>query len=222
MPPIATRGARGGPADCVGQCFEAAGRERRILRLRAEDRAVGDVVDVFAAGRVELLGGMRRAADRESRARLGRQRGGREVLLPEMDGIGLGEEREIEAIVHDEADAGRPRQRADRPGPVERLPIPGPFGPQLDHRHARPTRRARLLDRIASPARVVVDQHVEPAIGVAPGAHERFGSSMRRSVIFLRRVLRLIPSTAAARIWLPWVRSSTTSSSGRSTRCWMR
>ena len=45
---------------------------------------------------------------------------------------------------------------------------------------------------------------------------------MSRSRIFLRRVLRLRPSSAAARIWLPRVAASAAIRSGRSTCCRMR
>ncbi len=53
-------------------------------------------------------------------------------------------------------------------------------------------------------------------VDAAMRSHGRPGTSMASSVIFLRRVLRLIPSSAAALIWFPPVRASTVSMSGRS------
>lgn len=78
---------------------------------------------------------------------------------------------------------------------------------QLDHRHAGRTGIARLLDGIAMPAWVIVDQDVKSKIVWASIADAgllsfqfRAGSSMSSSVIFFRSVLRLIPRIEAARI----------------------
>ena len=167
-------------------------------------------------------------ADRQPRTGLVGQALGRQILLTQVHRVGLGRQGEIEAVVQHEGRTRLPGEGADLTRPCEDATIPVVLGAQLDHRGAARQCGARLGHGIDGPARVVVRQHVQPRVarrgrrstGGSGGAHVRFrpGSSISRSWIFLRSVLRLMPRIAEARIWLPSVRASTASSSGRSTR----
>ena len=127
------------------------------------------------------------------------------LTLTQVDAIGFRGQREIEAIVHDEERAGVAGDRPNRAAPGQRLPIDRALGAQLHHRGASRTGRTGLLHRVALPARIVVGQDVKAGEPLARALsrlrrHERPGTEMSRSVIFLRSVLRLIPSRAAALI----------------------
>ena len=96
------------------------------------------------------------------------------------------------------------------------------LGAQLDDCRFALAGGPGLFHGIVFPVRGVVGQNVKASQRLDLPAHARPGTGMPRSTIFLRRVLRLIPNSAAARIWLPSVWANTASSSGRSAPSRMR
>ena len=133
------------------------------------------------------------------------ERSRRQVALSEMHRIRLRGQREVEAVVHHQAGAVPASHLTQRSRPIEGLRVSRPLGPELDDRRAAPAARLAHCHWIGAPARVVVRQNVQPAkvVGQRTLLHVRIpraGSSMPSSTIFLRKVLRLIPRIAAARI----------------------
>ncbi len=130
------------------------GRRRRSRRLRRGSRRAARAYG--SSGRRRALRGRRRAsAD-----------GGRSSWPRWTASASARSARSKRSFTTKRLPAG-PRQRPDLARPGERRLVARVFGAQLHYRDPRATRRPRLLDRVASPARIVVDQHVEPAIGVA-------------------------------------------------------
>ncbi len=190
-----------------------------MLRAGSEQRSEGHVVDGFVAGVADLFGCVRRAADQQSRADVFRNPIRRQVGLPQVNTVSLRRQGQVESVVHDEEHVVSARDLPDLATPREHFTVQSLLGAKLHHRGAPCTGVFGLLRGIVLPARCRIGQYVQatqPVQGV--GRQSRLGSSMPSSVIFLRRVFRLIPSMAAARIWLPSVRLSTVSSRGRSTR----
>ena len=205
----------------VGERGEPARAPRLLLRSGPEHGPERDVVDGSSHARATCSGVcVERPIAIRSR-HVGRNPRGRQVVLAQVHGVGPAREREIDAVVHAEQRAGAARGRADRLAPRERGAVGGELRAQLHDRGAARARGERLIDRVARPARIVVGDDVQTS-PAGEGVHSRPGSSIARSTIFLRSVLRLMPSSAAARIWLPSVRASAASISGRSTRSIMR
>ena len=101
-----------------------------VITARREDRPERDVVDRLAASLTGLLEAVRGSPDSQPRSRGRRDPRRGKVSLTEMDAIRIGRERQIEAIVHEEADVELARDRPDRLGPGERLRVGRVLGAQ--------------------------------------------------------------------------------------------
>ena len=80
-----------------------------------------------------------------------------------MDAVGPGQQGQVEALVHQEADVGLPAELADRLGPGQDLPVGRVLGAQLHHRGAARAGRAGLVDGRVLPAGMIVGQDVDVA-----------------------------------------------------------
>src|SRR5262249_13857260 len=126
---------------------------------------------------------------------------------------------DVGPVVDEEECVHGTRETAEGACRFEQLAAARDLQPELEHPGTSGEQRRRKIGR--GPARVEgIDGGVQrpedearPPSG--PPTTRRIG--MPSSVIFFRRVLRLMPSMSAAFTWLPPARSRTTSISGRST-----
>ena len=160
--------SRCGEAYGGGQRLESACIEFGFLRRRSEDGPEGDVIDGLFLGDLEFFQGMGRATDRESLSYVVGDRRRRYVRLPEVDGVGLGKQRDVVAVIQDETRARFVGQRPNRSRPFETLAIAGIFRAQLDDGNAGRAGVACLLDGTVSPTWIIVGQYVKSQIVSAP------------------------------------------------------
>ncbi len=189
--PRARRGHRGGvgqldpadrddrqlhPAHHLGERGEAHRRVGALLRASVEDGPETEQRGPGARALERLGERVRREADREPRREAARQRRG-QVVLAEVDAVGVREEREIDPIVHDEGDACGVRERAELAGEGEARGVGQALGAELQDGAATGERRARDLRRVATARVLRIDEHVEAAGG--GGIHRGVGIGRR-------------------------------------------
>ncbi len=111
-------------------------------------------------------------ADEELRADEPPRLGGREILVPDVDPVRAGEEREVRPVVHeDERPPGRDRHHLPRE--AEHLAGGGILETHLDDRGAALDRGARLLG--------ACDDRVQPAQSSAARGAIRHGGRVARA-----------------------------------------
>ena len=112
-----------------------------------------------------------------------------------MHSVGLGGERDVDAVVDDQVRTGGGRQLAQAARDRDQLAARALLQAQLEQAGAAGEHRARQLDRVTAGVERIDDEvdarredHLLPR-----------GTAMPSEVIFFRRVLRLMPRRSAAR-----------------------
>ena len=201
------------PAPHGREHLEAAGRVARLLGPGGEHGAETDVVGSVPFRRFGLFRAVGGDADEPVAHQRPRGLQG-QVVLPQVHAVGPGGQRDVHAVVDDEEAAGPGGLLPDRRGQVQELVGGTVLHPELEHRHAPGQHGVDDRGQRPPPGLGRVHDGIEPRGQTAHGSRL---TVMRRSVIFLRRVLRLMPSNWAARIWLPRVAWRLNSIRGRST-----
>src|ERR1700731_921762 len=130
-----------------------------------------------------------------------------------MHSVCIGENRDIDTIVHDENGAALAAHRGNRARGGEEIAAGRVLETQLHDSCARVEKGFCQGDRIVCTGRIDHRVEVRGEPGHPPG---NLVSTILWSVIFLRSLLRLSPSIRAARTWLPPARFSASSTRGRS------
>ena len=134
---------------------------------------------VHAGGRVDLLGGVRGAADQPVVAHDRSRLIDRQVVLAEMHAVGAGGDRQVGTVVEHEERAGLVAARAERAGGAQDLVLRRVLLAQLHDVHAAGQRRRQQVIRVAAAgpraAHEVQARPREPRASLVAGgdAHDR-------------------------------------------------
>ena len=163
----AQRKGRRPPAEHAGDARQTGRADRRIgivLRGGGKHAADSNVIEQPEGRRLSLRHRLDRQPDDCVRAEEPPSILDRHVVLPHMDAVGAGGERDVDTIIDEQRDAEWRERRLDGTGTLDHGPRVAALVPKLDQRRAALRHQSGKLREIP-PARVFgIDQGVEAKV----------------------------------------------------------